>query len=230
MKRRPDILILAFDSTTDTLTAAAGRGARVLGHAAVRGVRYAEEFLAALEGLLRKRRLGPRDVDVIAVGLGPGSFSGSRVGVTAAKTLAYALGKPLVGLSTLAVIAQNAEGAKGPVTVVRDARRGNVYAATYRGGACLRPPALLPLGEFLATLDPEGVFLGDALAAHARPIAGAVGRKGVLVRDPRAWLPDARRMIPLALERARRGAWDDCLALRPEYLYADTCQVTHAAR
>ena len=88
--------------------------------------------MPAIEELFEKAGIAPADIDAIAVSEGPGSYTGVRIGVTIAKTLAWTLGKPLVGVSSLKALAANALFFNGLICPIVDARRGNVYAGAYR--------------------------------------------------------------------------------------------------
>lgn len=89
--------------------------------------------MPAIEEILARIGLKPNDLDAIAVSEGPGSYTGVRIGVTLAKTLAWTLQKPLVGVSSLKTLAANAALYNGLICPIIDARRGNVYTAVYQG-------------------------------------------------------------------------------------------------
>ena len=89
--------------------------------------------MPAIEEVMNKAGITPADIDAIAVSEGPGSYTGVRIGVTLAKTLAWSLQKPLVGVSSLQVLAANARTANHVVCALFDARRQNVYAGAYEG-------------------------------------------------------------------------------------------------
>jgi tRNA threonylcarbamoyladenosine biosynthesis protein TsaB len=113
------MLILAFDTATDVATSALVDGEEVLGERTSRAVTVLED----LDALLRQAGVHTRELDGLAVGIGPGSFTGVRIGLATARGLALALGVPVAGVSTLAALAA---GAPGAVPVI-DARRGEVF-------------------------------------------------------------------------------------------------------
>jgi tRNA threonylcarbamoyladenosine biosynthesis protein TsaB len=135
------VLILAFDTATTTATAALVRDGEPLGEAAV----PPRDVYAAVDGLLDD----PADLDAIAVGIGPGSFTGVRMGIAAARGMALALELPLAGVSTLEALAA---GAPGAVPVV-DARRREVFALIDGEPRVLAPTELPP-----ATLVGDGAL------------------------------------------------------------------------
>src|SRR5436190_22032169 len=125
------MLTLAFDTATDVATSALVRDGEVLGERTGRAV----SVLADADELLRESGLEPRDVDLLAVGVGPGSFTGVRIGLAAARGLALALDLPVAGVSTLDALAA---GAPGAVPVI-DARRGEVFVLVRSEIRCQAP-------------------------------------------------------------------------------------------
>src|SRR5690606_26375000 len=124
--------------------------------------------------------LEPRDLGGIAVGGGPGSFTGLRIAGATAKGMVHALEVPLFAYSSLLAAAAQAWSATGPVCAIFDARGRDVFAATYRFGTGIEvidPPAAWTVDELLARF--EGVepplFVGDALARHGEEIASRLG-------------------------------------------------------
>ena len=96
-----------------------------------RGMRHGKELLPAIKEILEEAGLGLNGVDLIAVDVGPGSYTGLRVGVTCAKTMAYALNKPVIDVVSLDAIAQNMQNSYDHICPVIDARREMVYACIY---------------------------------------------------------------------------------------------------
>jgi tRNA threonylcarbamoyladenosine biosynthesis protein TsaB len=122
---------------------------------------HASRLLGLLERALRESATEWSEVERIAVGVGPGGFTGLRIGIATARALAQAHGLPLVPVSSLAALAS---GAEGTVAAVLDARRGEVFAAVYRDAdELVAPAALAPeeLAQRLALLDRPVQAVGD---------------------------------------------------------------------
>ena len=95
-------------------------------------VNHSLRAMPAIEEIFKKVGINPAEIDAIAVSEGPGSYTGVRIGVTIAKTLAWTLEKPLIGVSSLKVIAANGLFFDGLICPIVDARRSNVYSGAYR--------------------------------------------------------------------------------------------------
>ena len=132
---------------------------------------HAARLLVLVEGLLAEAGTGWDEVGRIAVGAGPGGFTGLRIGIATARALAQATGVPLVPVSSLAALAAGSGDPDGTVAAVLDARRGEVYAGVYAGRRELMAPAALPpveLAERLLALDAPVRAVGDG-AVRFRP-------------------------------------------------------------
>ncbi len=163
---------------------------------------HAERLMDMIAAALGEAELGFADLDRIAVTVGPGSFTGVRVGVATARGLGLVLCKPVVGVTTLAALAYEARAEQGcPVAAVIDAKRGEVYGQLFEDGA----PVIGPVAErgeaFAVRVPDETVLIGSGaavVAAAARedgrvlkiaaepvaPAAGAVARAGRAALDP----------------------------------------------
>jgi tRNA threonylcarbamoyladenosine biosynthesis protein TsaB len=151
------MLILAFDTATDVATSALVDGEEVLGERTSRAVTVLED----LDALLRQAGAHTRELDGLAVGIGPGSFTGVRIGLATARGLSLALGVPVAGVSTLDALAA---GAPGAVPVI-DARRAEVFVL--QGG----PRVLLPEN---VEVPPGAVCVGSG-AVRYRSVLEAAG-------------------------------------------------------
>jgi tRNA threonylcarbamoyladenosine biosynthesis protein TsaB len=181
--------------------------------------RHGRSLVPAVRDLLLQAGLAIGDLDAIAVGLGPGSFTGSRIGVIAAKTLAYASGTPLVGLDSLEVIAQNAPGDAIQVAAIADAQRGDVFVAEFTrpeaGRPLVRtaPTRVVPLGSWLSQIPPGTFLLGPGVGQIEEPLPA-----GVIVADVDAGRPNPDYLLKVALQTTRSGSFADPWFLEPVYL------------
>jgi tRNA threonylcarbamoyl adenosine modification protein YeaZ len=198
------VLVLALDTATPVLVAglarwSAGDGTTVLAERSVAsGTQHAELLTPAIRGVLDDSGLTMGDVDAVVTGLGPGPFTGLRVGVVTAAALADARGLPVIGVCSLDAIGS------GERTVVTDARRREIYWATYAAdGSRLTGPAVDKPGDVQL---PEPV-VGDpafALDRLGRAVVAARVTTTGLLRAARPQLADpasADPLVPLYLRR-----------------------------
>ena len=202
------MLVLALDTATPTLVAGLGRwspegGTEVVAERSVpSGNRHAELLTPAIRGVLEVAGLAMGDLDAVVTGLGPGPFTGLRVGIVTALTLADARGLPVVGVCSLDAVGSGAR------TVVTDARRKEVYWATYDadGRRAAGPDVVRP-----EDLDGSGPFVGDPAFAErlGAPVtvaevttAGLLRAAAPQLADPAAMASPARPpLVPLYLRR-----------------------------
>ena len=187
------------------------------------GLTHSQTILSMAQNLLTTCGLTPKDVDVVAVAGGPGSFTGIRIGVAAAKGFAWGRELPLYGVSTLESMALSLGASSGILCPVMDARRSQVYNALFRaeGGVLtrLRPDqaiSLKELGEDLENFREEVFFVGDGACLCYNTLG---------ISQPRFHLvPEHRRhqracgVALAALEKIRAGEPGDAAAMEPNYL------------
>lgn len=126
-------MLLALDTSTHRASLALSQhGELLVEYTWDVGASHSVELLRRLEGILKERGLALSQVSAVAAAIGPGSFTGVRVAVTVAKSLAFGLNVPLLGISTLDIIAYSQAAAAAPVCALMDAGRGEFYAALYR--------------------------------------------------------------------------------------------------
>ena len=164
---------------------------------------HAERLVPMIGAAMEQAGLGFREIDRIAVTVGPGTFTGTRIGVAAARGLALATGVALVGASSLAVMAEVAARAlgtrEGDLAIAVDARRGEVYVQLFGAGGGLyakSQPAVLPIAE-AARIGGGGPLVVAGSGAEA--VAAAAVREGRRVRACLTdLLPDARALAHMA--------------------------------
>ena len=197
-----------------------------------RGLTHSETIMPALDAAMESAGLKCADVDCFAAVAGPGSFTGVRIGVCAAKGLAHAWNRACARIDALEALAMNYQGFDGLACPILDARRGQVYCAAFdmADGMPRRvlPDAAMELGAFLESL-PAGrrlVFLGDGLRVHAQRIREAL--PGALIAP--ANLRDLRADAACLLAAANADAWMEARSLAPIYLRAPQAERERNAR
>jgi tRNA threonylcarbamoyladenosine biosynthesis protein TsaB len=229
----------------DTATATAGiaivdQDGRVLAETRHATAGRGADLLVAIDQVCRDAAVAPAELTAVAIGAGPGSFTGLRIGMATAKGIAFAARRPLWAVSSLAALAADAREelagqlllvhADGVICAALDARRGELFAGCYRGGAALGPERVMPPGELAAwvaelagagdgTAPPVVSFAGDAIDAH--PALAALA-------DAHTWLaartPSGRAVARLALASDRV---DVALGGAPTYIRPSEAEVKY---
>ena len=164
-------MLLAFDTATTRVTVALHDGERVVASLdSDEGLRHGELLAPAIDRVLRDVEAIPQDVSAVAVGVGPGPFTGLRVGLVTARTMALALGVPVHGVCTLDILAAEAvDAGLDDFLVATDARRKEVYLASYVGGRRDDNPRVVRPGDVVT--DRLVVGRGASLYPEAFPNA-----------------------------------------------------------
>jgi tRNA threonylcarbamoyladenosine biosynthesis protein TsaB len=205
------MIVLAVDTATLQAGVALWRDGALVAERRRTVTTHSDALLAMIDEAFIEAGIAPADVDAIACGAGPGSFTGLRIGLATVKGLCFALGKPLVMISSLAALAARAPD--GRVLATLDALKGEVYAGVYdvRGGvptldgaeAVLPPATLLPL------LDGVGSVVGSGAQKYRELAARLLDEEA----GPRP--ADVARLAAL---RAARGDYDDLASATPTYI------------
>ncbi len=218
--------LLAVETSTLTGAVSLVDGERVMAECRVNvAVTHSERLLAAVEHVLGAAQWRLGDLDGLAVAVGPGSFTGLRIGVSTVKALAFATGLPVAGIPTLDALAWLLPWARVPVCPILDARKGEVYAGLYRTDA----GRLERLWEYrtcapevlAADLEATGVgpvvFVGDGVGAYGAVLSALLG-PGARLAPPALRLPSASTVADLARAAFGRGEVADPLQLVPLYV------------
>ncbi len=180
------MLILTIETSTPMERVAVVRDGSVLAELMETvGRGHTEKLLGVVESALSRSSVGLRELDAIAVSIGPGRFSGLRVGLATAKGLAAAPGLPVVPVESLAALAESARPYEGLVCSMLDARRGEVYGALFRLGdgreRMLQDVAVAPATMIervhAAARGGEVLFLGSGVAACADCVQASLGNR-----------------------------------------------------
>ena len=220
--------LLAVETATRQLGVALVQDGRVLAsYELLAEYPHAVELPNAVARVLKAGRTTLEQLDAIAVDIGPGSFTGLRIGLAFVKALAFPRKTPLVGVPSLDVLAANLPFAPGPIAPLLDAKQHNLYAALYRSdaGDPVKETGYLlgPADEILAQVAKAAVFLGDGAALYRDRIVQRF--PNARFAAPELWLPRAATLARLGCERFVQGQRDDPATLVPMYLYPLDCSV-----
>ena len=189
--------------------------------------RHASELVPKVKELLKKSRVPINKIDAFVIGLGPGSFTGLRIGVSAVKGFGMASGKPCIGIASIDSIACNAIDCGVDIVPVIDAKRGQVYAAIYRrnGKSVIRKSdyLLLPVEKLMKNIERDALFLGDGLILYKDKIK-SLNKKAVFLEE-KYWYPGAGNLIKLGFSKIKKVKKTNLDKLTPLYLYPEDCQV-----
>ncbi len=206
--------LLAFDTSSQALSVALTEDDTLLGKIDLNIKKnHSITLMPAIDFLMTNAGLQPEDLDRIAVAQGPGSYTGLRIAVTTAKTLASTLNIDLVGVSSLAAIAANVDVA-GKVVPLIDARRQNVYAGIYENGLSVSQEQHIELDTLMETLKTEETLTFTGELANFRELIAQTLPQAKFVEN-------AERRLPNAYQIARLGAGYEPVNVDtfvPEYL------------
>ena len=218
--------ILAFDTSTKFLSIALLEDENVVAsfHEDM-GIRHSEVLISTIGALIADAEWDINDIGLIAVGLGPGSFTGLRIGIATVKALAASTGCKVVGVPTMDAMVMNVKAGNKLIAPFLDAHKGKVYSCIYRntgrGYEKKTEYLLVTVDDLLSKLEEEVVFFGDGLNKYT----------DLLISSPLAlkdeeidWYPRASNVGLLGYERSKEKT-DDPETIDPLYLHAEDCSV-----
>ena len=218
------MLTLAFETSAKAASVALTDGAKLLGESYQNtGLTHSQTLMVMAEDLLKACGYKPQDVQAVAVAAGPGSFTGVRIGVAAAKGFAWGAELPCYGVSTLEAMALNLGIYDGYIVSVMDARRSQVYTATFRvdaGGLTRvcedRAVSLAELGEDIKNLEKSVFLVGDGSIVCYNALKDTVPS---LVMPPEHRMHQRAAGVALAAAKMiEAGLPGDGASLTPNYL------------
>ena len=222
-------MILAIETSSQQLGTAVVDGERLVASYEVLAEHpHAVELPEAVRRVLHAAHTTLEQLEAVVVDIGPGSFTGLRIGVAFVKALVFPRKTPVVGVPSLDVLAAQLPWVSQLVCPLLDAKRKNVYAALYRLEAGI--PArqmdyfLGPVDEVLAQIKPPVVFLGDGCALYRERMIERLGPQAQFAA-PEFWLPRAGTLARLGRQRLLGGQREDPSRLVPMYLYPQDCSV-----
>jgi tRNA threonylcarbamoyladenosine biosynthesis protein TsaB len=242
--------ILGIDTTTKFLCLGAYDGAKIYEYNLALGTKHSALLVPTIKRILDALQWHISEVDYFACGLGPGSFTGMRVGLATIKGFSWATKRLVIGISTLDILAQNvnplrdrlpkatvssnngsiSNGLKDSdkdIIPIIDAKRELIYCSIYkkknRKLSRVKPYMLLSIEEFFKIAKPDSIIFGDAVSLFKEEIIRRV--RGANILDKDYWYPKAHNIIALALERIKEKKFENSFGIRPIYLYPKECQI-----
>lgn len=229
------MLILGITTATPQVSVAIGGHEGVLGQFEVaRDRRHAEMLVPAIEFLCAQTAIDMDEFSAIAVDVGPGLFTGMRVGLAAGKAIAQALRVPMIGISSLDLLAFPLRYADRTIAAVIDARKGEVFYAFYRpvpgGVQRVTEPVVASVDDLVADLMARGqavICVGDGALRYRDAIDGEVKCD---FAEQFLSFPSAAPLVQLAHARALREEWVNPWEIQPMYLRAPDAQINWSTR
>lgn len=227
------MLILGIETATQQVSVALGGHEGVIGLLEIaRGRRHAETLVPAIDFLCATADIGLDEIGLVAVDIGPGLFTGMRVGLSTAKALAQAMRVPMIGISSLDLLAFPHRRSDRVVVPVVDARKGEVFYAMYRqvpgGLQQVVTPRAAPVDELVADLlarSQEALCVGDGALRYRDEI-----RAGFHCEFADEAHPSAAPLVQLAHAKALREDWSNPSEIQPMYLRPPDAEINWSVR
>lgn len=229
------MLILGVSTSTKQVGAAIGghEGVLASSHSA-RGKRHAENLAPSIDFVRRQARVELDDISAVAVDIGPGLFTGLRVGIAAAKAVAHALRVPMIGISSLDLLAWPVRHTSREIVAVIDARRGEVFTARYRptpgGVQRLSEPIVCGPDDLRAELEADGhdyLVIGDGGLRYAEMLEDITSAE---IAEQHLAYPNAASLVQLAHAKAIREDFVQPWQLEPLYLRPPDAEINWSTR
>ncbi len=214
--------VLAIDTSTSCLSVAIREECGLIAEcSSIGSMKHSANLMPMVDRCLKLADLSIETIDGFAVSLGPGSFTGLRIGVATMKGLAFALKKPIVGIPTLDVLAENIPTTTYQILPILDAKRRQVYASIYKYSASKlkRKTFYLVIGidDLLKRVRSKTIFLGEGLKEY-RDVINRKKKGLVIIAARDYWFPRASIVAKKGLERLIAGKVDHSFDIVPLYL------------
>lgn len=216
--------ILAVDTSTVVATTAVIENNKLLGEYVLNNKRtHSQKIMPLIHNLLSNLDLKPEDIDVYAAAIGPGSFTGLRIGVATIKGLAHVNDKPVVGVPTIDALAYNFPYSKGIIVPIIDARRERVYTGIYKWDSefeVIRKQDVVEIDkliEILNELNQDIIFCGDGVDIYREKLLDNINNN-VSFAPSHLNSPRASSIAEIAKIKYENGEVQDYFSLVPDYL------------
>ncbi|NIQ38564.1 MAG: tRNA (adenosine(37)-N6)-threonylcarbamoyltransferase complex dimerization subunit type 1 TsaB [Proteobacteria bacterium] len=205
---------------------------RVLGEYSLNTpITHSERLMNCIDGLLADTRVHIEEVDGFSITLGPGSFTGLRIGVSTVKGLAFATGRPVTGVSTLEALAFNLFGSQDEICPILDARKNEVYAALFKADGShrlkrLTPDMVISPQDLVKQIHGKVAFLGDGVDVYGSFLRRKLGRRASLVAPELGYVHGAV-VAHMGLRLMQRGKTLEIASLVPHYVRRSEAEIKY---
>lgn len=197
---------------------------------------HSERLMTEIDHVLRQAGLRVSDIDVFAVAIGPGSFTGLRIGLSTVKGFSYATGKPLVSVPTLEALAWNFSYCTYPVCTMLDARKKEVYVALFKwdGDGFLRLINEMSikldrlLEQMMHSINERVVFTGEGALLYRDTIIEVMGEKAIFA-PPEKMTPSPSNVASIGIKKAMKGEFSEPVSLIPFYIRRSEAEIKNNA-
>lgn len=194
-------------------------------------IAHSERLLPSIEWLLKASGIPIKEIDVFAVSIGPGSFTGLRIGLSTVKGFAFATGRPVVPVRTLDAFARTMPFCRHLICPMLDARKNEVYAAFYRwdDDVCTKvlPEVSIKPDELLKDTEGPVVFMGEGARIYKNVISGILEARAIFA-PPAQMSPSASTVAEIAIEMVKQGVAVDPVSLTPYYIRKSEAEINWA--
>ena len=214
--------VLALETATLAGSIAIVEDEELIGEVKVSiNVAHAERLMSSVDWLLKASHVSIEEIDAFAVSIGPGSFTGLRIGLSTAKGFSYAAGKPIVPVPTLDAFARTLSFCRHFICPMLDARKNEVYTGLYKweGDICrqiISATAINP-AIFLKEMNGTVVFMGEGAKIYNELITASLKDKAVFAPASKM-SPSASSVAEIAIEKVKQGIFTDPVSLTPFYI------------
>ena len=234
------MIILAIDTSTDAVSVAISNSKQLLASSHVSSDRrHAEQLAPMIKSVCAQAEIAMSEVDVVAVDNGPGLFTGMRVGIASAKSIAQVLDVPIIGVSSLDILARSISTTERVVLATIDARRGELYWAMYRNdvGSSLevKPPQVGRTSDCIADIVDRGqdvLIVGNGALRYREQMNEELGTTAISIEWASEQLaqPSASVLALIAAELALLEQWQTATELQALYLRAPDAEINWQTR
>jgi tRNA threonylcarbamoyladenosine biosynthesis protein TsaB len=214
--------VLAFETATLAGSVAIVEDEELIGEVKVSiNVAHAERLMSSVDWLLKASHLSIEEIDAFAVSIGPGSFTGLRIGLSTAKGFSYAAGKPIVPVPTLDAFARTLSFCQHCICPMLDARKNEVYTGLYKweGDICRQIVSATSVNPaiFLKEMNGTVIFMGEGAKIYNELITASLKDKAVFAPASKM-SPSASSVAEIAIEKVKQGIFTDPVSLTPFYI------------